>query len=116
MLYVDADLFSYTVLMEHVKDDLEYSEIGGVYVSTGKLGNWKLVTNDSDLSPLVEKADCGDHLDFYVDNVIDINVEPAKQMQPHVVIRPRHNLLAGLYSNTFFLNIGLYLVIIIVYI
>ncbi|GET04311.1 uncharacterized protein LOC108207459 [Rhizophagus clarus] len=90
---IDPDLFSYTVLMEHVKDDLQYSEIGGVYIETGKLFKWKLVTCDSDLSSLIEKTGDGEYIDFYVDNVIDNDVQPIKQMQPHVVIRPRHNLL-----------------------
>lgn len=95
---IDPDLFSYTVLMEHVKDDLQYSEIGGVYIETGKLFKWKLVTCDSDLSSLIEKTGDGEYIDFYVDNVIDNDVQPIKQMQPHVVIRPRHNLLQGLHS------------------
>lgn len=34
---VDIERFSYTVLMEHVKDDLEYSEIGGIYFGTGEI-------------------------------------------------------------------------------
>jgi hypothetical protein len=93
---VDTDIFSYTVLMEHVKDDLEYSEIGGIYVRVQEeFGNWKLLTNDSDLNPLVQRANSGDYIDFYIDNVIDMTVLPIKQMQPHVVIRPRQNLLAG---------------------
>lgn len=95
---VDPDLFSYTVLMEHVKDDLKYSEIGGIYICQQKGGNWKLLTDDSDLAPLIEKSDDGDHPDFYLANVIDSNVQPIEQKQPHVVIRPRHNVLAGLYS------------------
>lgn len=82
--------------MELVKDDLYYSKIGGVYVRTEKPGKWKMVTNDMDLALVVDRAKDGDYIDFYLDNVIDTNIEPMKQMQPHFVIRPRHNLLAGL--------------------
>ena len=45
MFIEDADLFSYPVLMEFVKQ-MEYREIGGVYVSKGKNGGWKLVSDD----------------------------------------------------------------------
>lgn len=91
---VDPDIFFYTVLLEHVKDDLKYSEIGGIYVKD-KLGDWKLVKNDSDLFTLVGEIKSGDHIHFYMDNIVDNNIEPMKQMQPHVVIRPRPNILEG---------------------
>ena len=45
--YVERDRWSYTVLMEYVKDDLGYSEIGEIY--TNKEG-WKLCGNDADLN------------------------------------------------------------------
>lgn len=96
IMNVDPDRFSYTVLMEHVKDDLGYSEIGGIYVSKGQLGGWKLVSSDADLSPLAGKVKNGDHINFYIDHVVDNNIEPIKQMQPHVVIRPRQDLFAGI--------------------
>ena len=32
IMNIDPDLFSYTVVMEHVKDDLGYTEIGGIYM------------------------------------------------------------------------------------
>ena len=51
---VETEKFSYTVLMEHVKDDLKYSEIGAVYASTKKLGDWMLLTSDSELTGLVD--------------------------------------------------------------
>ena len=90
--YIDRDRWSYTVLMEYVKDDLGYSEIGGVYTNKG---GWKLCANDADLSEFEKGAKNGDYLEFYVDNVVDNKIEPLKQMQPHVVMRPRPNLFAG---------------------
>ncbi|KAL8125423.1 hypothetical protein AgCh_012929 [Apium graveolens] len=87
---VDTEKFSYTVLMEHVKDDLEYSEIGGIYV--GPEGDWKLLTSDVELNRLADQTHSGDHIDFYIDNVIDMTVKPMPKMQPHVVMRPRPNL------------------------
>lgn len=51
---VDADRFSYTVLMEYVKGDLGYSEIGGVYIKRVPQG-WKLVDNDGDLNEYIQK-------------------------------------------------------------
>ena len=92
---VETEIFSYTVLMEHVKDDLKYSEIGGVYASTKKLGDWKMLASDSELTGLVDQTNSSEFIDFYIDNVIDMSVDPIKKMQPHVVIRPRPNLVAG---------------------
>lgn len=95
---VDPDYFSYTVLMEFVKDDLQYTEIGGIYMRNGEKGGWKLVTNDADLSELVKGVNSGGNLDFYIDNVVDTAIEPLKQMQPHVIMRPRQNLVTGIYK------------------
>ncbi|XP_065870008.1 uncharacterized protein [Euphorbia lathyris] len=86
---VDADRFSYTVLMEHVKDDVGYTEIGGIYVNKGKMGGWKLVADDKDLGDFIRGFGGGDFLEFYIDNIIDNGIEPLMQMQPYVVIRPR---------------------------
>ena len=36
---IGPDLFSYTVLMEHVKDELLYAEIGSFYITMGKIYN-----------------------------------------------------------------------------
>lgn len=77
----------------HVKDDLEYSEIGGIYFGTG--GDWKLLTSDIELNRLVDLTEDGNHIDLYIDNVIDTSVKPIPKMQPHVVMRPRPNLVAG---------------------
>ena len=97
-MHVELDRFSYTVLMEFVKDDLKYSEIGGIYTSKG---GWKLCGNDADLSELVKGVKVGDHMDFYIDNVVDNTIEPMKQMQPHVVMRPRPNLFGGILAPLF---------------
>lgn len=94
--YVDADRFSYTVVMEYVKDDLKYTEIGGVYVKNVLTG-WKLIDNDRDLQEFVNHVE-GESLDFYVDHIIDKKVEPKAQMQPHVIVRPRTQYFEG---NTF---------------
>ncbi|KAL1815561.1 hypothetical protein ACET3Z_018135 [Daucus carota] len=90
---VELDEFSYTVLMEYVKDYLHFSEIGGVYVSKGKKGGWKLITADRDV--LEHLADClaDDEVNFYIDNHIDTGIEPLPQMQPHVIVRPRKNIV-----------------------
>lgn len=92
---VELDEFSYTVLMEYVKDYLHFSEIGGVYVSKGKKGGWKLITADRDV--LGHLADClaDDEVNFYIDNHIDTGIEPLPQMQPHVIVRPRKNIVQG---------------------
>lgn len=92
---VDLDRFSYSELMGYVKDDLKYTEIGGLYVSKGEQGGWMLVSDDRDLSTLTAGIKHGDHLDFYLDNVIDNNIEPINQMQPWVRVCPRQDLFAG---------------------
>lgn len=93
---IEVDRFSYPVLMEYVKDDLEYTEIGGVYVRKGnKQGGWQLVANDPDLLSIIERVKDDEEVDFDVDNVVDNTIEPIKQMQPHVTIRPRKNIVAG---------------------
>lgn len=47
---IEPNIFSYTVLMEHVKGDLKYSEIGGIYVSKGEPVEWKLLQTNLDVS------------------------------------------------------------------
>lgn len=115
IMNVEPDRFSYTVLMEHVKYDLEYSEIGGIYVSKGKKGGWNLVSNDADLSAVVKGVKDGDQVDFYLDNVVDNNIEPIKQMQPHVIIRPRQELFAGIYMYFFSILPSLFSIFTIVF-
>lgn len=94
---ISSDVFSFTVLMEHVKEDLQYSEIGGIYVKKSvESGGWQMVGNDAELDVVVDKVKSGDHVDLYVDTVVDSKTEPLKQMQPHVVIRPRKSIYAGI--------------------
>ena len=79
---VERDYFSYSVLMEFVKE-LKYDEIGGVYI---KQRGWKLVTDDRGVNDATnERAE----VDFYIDNNVDPDVPPMKQMQPHVIVRPK---------------------------
>ncbi|KAL1803275.1 hypothetical protein ACET3Z_031922 [Daucus carota] len=79
---VERDYFSYSVLMEFVKE-LKYDEIGGVYT---KLRGWKLVTDDKGVT---DATNGRAEIDFYIDNNVDPDVPPMKQMQPHVIIRPK---------------------------
>ena len=93
---VDVDTFSFSVLMEYVKDDLGYTEIGGIYVKK-QGGGWKLVSSDADVGELVEGLLDGCHLDFYIDTIMDKAIEPVKEMQPHVIMRPRTSFFEGNY-------------------
>lgn len=90
----DAERLSFSVIMEHVKDDVGYTEIGGVYVKKGGVG-WKIVSNDADVIGLVDGLKDGSSLDLYIDTVVDKGIEPANQMQPHVIIRPRTQYFEG---------------------
>lgn len=91
---VDPDKFSYTVIMEYVKDDLGYNEIGGVYVKK-QGGGWKLIDTDADAIRLGQGMSNGSYLDLYVDTVIDKSIEPLRQTQPHVIVRPRTSFFEG---------------------
>ncbi|KAL6584563.1 hypothetical protein OROMI_003852 [Orobanche minor] len=91
--YVDADRFSYTVVMEYVKDELKYKEIGGIYVKKEQ-GGWKLIENDGDLQEYLRTV-TGGWVKFYVDHIIDTNYLPKPQMQPHVTVRPRIGYFEG---------------------
>ncbi|KAL8156723.1 hypothetical protein AgCh_001720 [Apium graveolens] len=85
---MDLERFSYSVHMEYVKEDVGYTEIGGVYVK--KVGDgWKLLDNDKDVCELVNSLPQGLVLDLYIDTVVNKAIEPAKQLQPHVIIKPR---------------------------
>lgn len=98
---VEVDLFSYTVLMEFVKDYLHYTEIGGIYVLAEDDAGWKLITTDKDVMEVVEGYSNGEEVNFYIDNTVDQTIEPLHQMQPHVIIRPRKNIIQG--NNSFIL-------------
>lgn len=104
---VEADRFSYTVLMEYVKGNLNYTEIGGVYVKKVPNG-WELIANDADLNEFVKAVGvkpveaAGVNLKFYVDNVVDLSIAPVSQMQPHVTVRPRNLFFEGTISQMLF--------------
>ncbi|KAK1352558.1 hypothetical protein POM88_053255 [Heracleum sosnowskyi] len=90
----DADRLSLSEIMEHVKNDVGYTEIGGVYVKKGGCG-WKIVNTDADMTGLVDRLTDGSSLDLYIDTVVDKAIEPANQIQPHVIIRPRTQYFEG---------------------
>ncbi|KAL1831037.1 hypothetical protein ACET3Z_000688 [Daucus carota] len=85
---VEVDTFSYTVLMEFVRDYLHYTEIGGVYSKMTK-GGWQLISNDKDLMDIVAGCKHGEEIDLYVDNTVDKDIEPLNQMQPHVTLQQK---------------------------
>ncbi|KAL6582336.1 hypothetical protein OROMI_006350 [Orobanche minor] len=86
----DPDTFSYSVLMEFVKQ-MKMDEIGGVYVPKGKKGGWKLVYDDRSLSEYIQGKS---EVDFYIDSIVDKTIPVLKQMQPWVIVRPRPSPLA----------------------
>lgn len=91
--YIDSNKFSYSVVMEYVKDDLKYNEIGGIYVRK-PAGGWKLIANDGDLIEFVTTVE-GEEIHLYVDIVVDNSITPMSQMQPHVIVRPRTSFFEG---------------------
>lgn len=91
---VDTEEFSYSVLMEYVKDYLHLTEIGGVY--TRDDSGWKLLTKDKDLLELVDGCPNDGEINLYVDTVVDKEIEPSVQMQPWVIVRPRQNIMKGI--------------------
>lgn len=93
----DVDRFSYSVLMDFVKDCLHYTEIGGVYIRKGTRGGWQLILNDKDVNEYVQGCNKQEEVVFYIDNTIDKDSEPLIQLQPHVIIRPRKNIIQGIY-------------------
>ncbi|KAL8092453.1 hypothetical protein AgCh_034656 [Apium graveolens] len=66
---LDVESFSYSMLIELVKYNLHFIEIGGIYANRGRKVN------------------------FYIDNIVDKQIESAPQMQPHVITRPRENFI-----------------------
>ncbi|KAL8121437.1 hypothetical protein AgCh_018240 [Apium graveolens] len=70
--------------MEYVKDNLGYSEIGGIYVKK-QSGGWKLIATDAEAISLGEGMKNGYFLYLYVDTVVNKAIEPASQAQPHVI-------------------------------
>ncbi|KAL8107992.1 hypothetical protein AgCh_024420 [Apium graveolens] len=53
-----------------------------------------MMGNDAELDAIVDKVKSGDHVNLFVDTVVDSKTEPFKKMQPHVVIRPRKNIIS----------------------
>ena len=72
----DPDRFLFSVVMEYVKDELGYTEIGGVYEKKFE-GGWKLLLTDKDVVDAVKGVQNGSLLDLYIDNVIDKSIEPV---------------------------------------
>ncbi|XP_063936190.1 uncharacterized protein LOC135147239 [Daucus carota subsp. sativus] len=89
----DVDEFSYTVALENVKDCLNCTEIGGLYVLNGKPLQWKLLKCDSDLLQLVDACESGGDINIYVDCVVDKECKPLEPGVPFLVVRPRKNIL-----------------------
>ena len=92
---VDTEEFSYSVLMEFVKDYLHLTEIGGICM--GDDSGWKLLTNDKELLKLVDDG-CENkgEIVLYVDMVVEREIEPSVQMQPWVIVRPRPDITQGM--------------------
>ncbi|KAL8155631.1 hypothetical protein AgCh_000866 [Apium graveolens] len=80
--------------MEYVKDNLGYSEIGGVYVKK-QSGGCQLIDTDAKAISLGEGMKNGSFLDLCIDTVVDKAIEPASQTQPHVIVRPRKRSFEG---------------------
>ena len=98
IIFANPDLLSLPVVMEYVKDDLNYTEIGGVYMRNAEMTGWELLKTDAEVCKMADNAGNGGHLDFYIDNVIDKKIEPLKT-QPHVLVRPRPNLFSGIINH-----------------
>ncbi|XP_063940857.1 uncharacterized protein LOC135149316 [Daucus carota subsp. sativus] len=90
---LDTEEFSYSVLMEFVKDYLHLTEIGGIYM--GDDSGWKLLTNDKELLKLVDGCENEGEIVLYVDTVVEREIEPSVQMQPWVIVRPRPDITQG---------------------
>ncbi|XP_074382316.1 uncharacterized protein LOC141724193 isoform X1 [Apium graveolens] len=96
---LDVESFSYSVLMELVKDNVHFTEIGGIYPNKGRNGGWQLLSNDKQVMALVEDCAPGYLVNFYIDNIVDKKIEPAPQMQPHVITRPRENFIQASHEK-----------------
>ncbi|KAL8092583.1 hypothetical protein AgCh_034733 [Apium graveolens] len=94
VIIANPELLSLPILMEFVRDDLKYTEIGGVYRRNVENGDWEMFKTDAELCKVVDRAGNGGHLDWYIDNVVDKKIEPLKT-QPHVLVRPRPILFVG---------------------
>lgn len=75
--------------MELVKDYQNFIKIGEFNIKQGNGIGWKLLKNEDEVIKLVNRHNDGDEVCFYVDIIIDTDIEPAAEMQLWVVIRPR---------------------------
>lgn len=94
---MDPDTFSYSVLMEWVKE-LKYDEIGGIYVQNGDNEGWTLMTDDRSLFKHMYEIKRSE-VDYFIDCDADKGIAPMKQMQPHVIVRPRSSLFKAKDKN-----------------
>ncbi|KAL6569227.1 hypothetical protein OROHE_003508 [Orobanche hederae] len=92
---LEVDEISYTVALENVKDFLNYTEIGGLYVWKEKSRGWKLMTCDVDLLELVDACENGGEIELFVDTVVDKEIELLKPGVPFVIVQPRKNIVEG---------------------
>lgn len=84
----DLDVFSYSELMEWVKA-LGYTEIGGIYVRKEENSDgWELITDDAGLNEYTRASNASE-LDLFLDCDVDRNIKAVRQMQPHVIVRPK---------------------------
>ncbi|KAL8090358.1 hypothetical protein AgCh_039725 [Apium graveolens] len=65
---------------ELVKDNLHFTEIIGIYANKGRKGGWQLLSNDKQVMALVEDCAPGYLVNFYIDNIVDKQIEPAPQI------------------------------------
>ncbi|KAK1393544.1 hypothetical protein POM88_012600 [Heracleum sosnowskyi] len=94
---MDPDSFSYSVLIEWVKE-LKYDEIGGIYVQNEDNDGWTLMTDDRSLFKHMY-ATARSEIDYFIDCDVDKGTTPTKQMQPHVIVRPRSSLFKAKDKN-----------------
>ncbi|KAL8092246.1 hypothetical protein AgCh_034510 [Apium graveolens] len=86
----ELDAFSYSELMEWV-NQLSYKEIGGIYVQKEENSDgWELITDKAALNEYTFKSEASE-LELFIDCDVDKNVPAMRQMQPHVIVRPKRS-------------------------
>ncbi|XP_074347484.1 uncharacterized protein LOC141686343 [Apium graveolens] len=86
----ELDVFSYSELMEWV-NQLGYKEIGGIYVQKEENSDgWELITDDTASNEYTFKSGASE-LDLFIDCDVDKNMLAMRQMQPHVIVRPKRS-------------------------
>lgn len=91
-----VDVLSLSVMLEYIKELLNFTEIGGVYMWNAKRRGWKLMVTDADFFELIDSCEDDGEVNLYVDNVVDKNLEPLWPGCPFIVQRPRKNIVAGI--------------------